>query len=164
LNGPPWRCAPPLLGGDCLKRHLLISISAETQTQCAAQVAARTYFGQFCDAGGVDATSRRGREASFNGADGVVGNGTPSIQRILKHFGNPNHPVCAAAVASHLFLDGAATPPASGGELPASHSLTPSLTALALRSGTPPVPGGEFTHSIRLQVATLWRLSVSLFG
>jgi hypothetical protein len=43
------------------------------------------------DGGGVDATSRRSREASFNGADGVVGNGTPSIERILKHFGNPNH-------------------------------------------------------------------------
>src|SRR5215471_6664638 len=28
------------------------------------------------DIGGVDATSRRSREASFNGADGVVGNGT----------------------------------------------------------------------------------------
>ena len=28
------------------------------------------------DAGGVDATSKRSREASFNGADGVVGNGT----------------------------------------------------------------------------------------
>jgi hypothetical protein len=61
----------------------------------------------------------------------VVGNGTSSKQRIPKHFGNPNHyscfalsgsrlaPVCADAVASHLFLDGAATPPISGGELPA---------------------------------------------
>jgi hypothetical protein len=41
-------------------------------------------------------------------------------KRIPKHSGNPDHPVCAAAVASHLFLDGAATPPMSGGELPAS--------------------------------------------
>jgi hypothetical protein len=32
-------------------------------------------------------------------------------ERITKYFGNPNHPVCAAAVASHLFLDGEATPP-----------------------------------------------------
>src|SRR5215831_1460741 len=75
--------------------------------------------------GGVDATSRRSREASFNGADGVVENGTLSKERILKHFVNPNHPVCAAAVASHLFLDGAATPPVSGGEFPACHSFTP---------------------------------------
>jgi len=29
------------------------------------------------DIGGVDATSRRSREASFNGADGVVERGTP---------------------------------------------------------------------------------------
>src|SRR5215471_4765818 len=81
------------------------------------------------DIGGVDATSRRSREASFNGADGVVGNGTSSQECILKHFVNPNHPVCAAAVASHLFLDGAATPPVSGGELPASHSFVASMTA-----------------------------------
>src|SRR5215470_3670539 len=62
------------------------------------------------DTGGVDATSRRSREASFNGADGVVENVTSSQERILKHFVNPNQPVCAAAVASHLFLDGAAIP------------------------------------------------------
>ena len=42
--------------------------------------------------------------------------GTSSKERILKHHVNPDHPVCAAAVASHLFLDGAATPPVSGGE------------------------------------------------
>jgi hypothetical protein len=54
----------------------------------------------------------------------------PSLERIPKHFGNPDHykcfalsgsrfaPVCAAAVASHLFIDGAATHPISGGELP----------------------------------------------
>src|SRR5262245_32596110 len=79
------------------------------------------------DTGGVDATSRRSREASFNGADGVVGNGTSSEECILKRFGNLNHPVCAALVASHLFLDGAATPPISGGELLASRSFTSSL-------------------------------------
>jgi len=67
----------------------------------------------------VDATSIRSREASFDGADGVVGNGTCSKERIPKHFTNPDHPVCAAAVASHLFFDGAATPPVSEGELPA---------------------------------------------
>jgi hypothetical protein len=44
---------------------------------------------------------------------------TSSKERILKQFVNPNQPVCAAAVASHLFVDGAATPPVSGGELPA---------------------------------------------
>jgi hypothetical protein len=50
----------------------------------------------------------------------VVENGTTSSKEgILKHFVNSNHPVCAAAVASHLFLDGAATPPVSGGVLPA---------------------------------------------
>jgi hypothetical protein len=38
----------------------------------------------------------------------VVENGTSSKERIPKHFVNPNHPVCAAEVASHLFLDGAA--------------------------------------------------------
>src|SRR5215471_21667066 len=83
------------------------------------------------DTGGVDATSRRSREASFNGEDGVVENGTSSQERILKDLVNPDHPVCAAAVASHLFLDGAATPPVSpvsGGELPARHSFTPSMT------------------------------------
>jgi hypothetical protein len=67
------------------------------------------------------------REASFDGADGVVKNGTPSKERIPKRFGNHDHPVCAAAEASHLFLDGAATPPVSGGELPASHSATTQL-------------------------------------
>ena len=34
----------------------------------------------------------------------MVENGTSSKECILKHFVNPNHPVCAAAVASHLFL------------------------------------------------------------
>src|SRR5215467_12339327 len=66
------------------------------------------------DIGRVAATSIRSREASFNGADGVVQSGATFQERILKHFVNPKHPVCAAAVASHLFLDGAATPPVSG--------------------------------------------------
>jgi len=64
--------------------------------------------------GGVDATSRRSREASFKGADGVVKYGTLLREPSPKHFGNPDHPVCAAAVASHLLIDGAATPPISG--------------------------------------------------
>ena len=71
------------------------------------------------DVGGVDATSRRSREASFNGADGVAENGASSKDCILNHFVNGNHPVCAVAEASHLFLDGAATAPVSGVELPA---------------------------------------------
>ena len=40
---------------------------------------------------GAAATSRRSREASFNGADGAVENGTFSKERIPKHFVNPNH-------------------------------------------------------------------------
>src|SRR5215471_1741224 len=87
------------------------------------------------DTGGVAATSRRSCEASFNGADGVVGNGTSSKERIPKHFGNPNHPVCAAAVASHLFIDGAATPPISGGESLASHSFIGSVSAHTIGFG-----------------------------
>jgi hypothetical protein len=117
------------------------------------------------DTGGVDATSKRSRAASFNGADGVVGNGThleevavsdrfhtagilatssdvwhrqrdsgAPKERILKHVGNPNHPVCAAAVAPHLFLNGAATPPVSGGELPAWHLFTASVIGLQISS------------------------------
>jgi len=84
--------------------------------------------------GGVAATSRRSREASFNGADGreaqalasaqPLRDGTSSKERILKQFVDPDHPVCAVKDASHLFLDGAATPPVSGGELRASHSFT----------------------------------------
>jgi len=34
----------------------------------------------------------------------VVENATSSKERIQQHFVNPDHPVCAAAVASHLFL------------------------------------------------------------
>jgi hypothetical protein len=97
------------------------------------------------DIGGVDATSRRSREACFKGADGrqararqgealiVVGNGTSSKERIPKYFGNPNHPVCAAEVASHLFLDGAATPSVSGGEF-ASLTFIPSFYDRAYKS------------------------------
>src|ERR1051326_3174130 len=81
------------------------------------------------DIGGVDATSIKCREASFDGADGVVKDRTLFKKRTPKHFVNPDHPVCAAAVASHLFIDGAATPPISGGELPASNPFTTSLGA-----------------------------------
>src|SRR5215475_15502223 len=44
------------------------------------------------DTGGVDATSRRSREASFDGADGVVGNGTLSKERIPKPSSIPTTP------------------------------------------------------------------------
>ena len=46
----------------------------------------------------------------------MVEDGTSFKERILKRFVNPNHLVSADVVASHLFLDGAATPPMSGGE------------------------------------------------
>jgi hypothetical protein len=84
------------------------------------------------DTAGVDATSRRSREASFNGADGVVGNGTRYKERILRHFVNPNHPVCAVAERG-LFIDVAATPPVSGGEF-ASLTSVPSFYDDAYKS------------------------------
>ena len=68
------------------------------------------------DIGGVDATSIRSREAFFNGADGVVKNGTFDKECISKQFVKPNHPVCAVKERD-LFINGAATPPVSGGEL-----------------------------------------------
>jgi hypothetical protein len=54
------------------------------------------------DTGWVAATSTRSREASFNGADGMVNNGASFKERILKYFVNPDHPA-AATVASHLY-------------------------------------------------------------
>src|SRR5215475_2347611 len=42
--------------------------------------------------------------------------GTLFKKRILKGFRNLDHPGCAAEVASRLFVNGAATPPMSGGE------------------------------------------------
>ena len=65
--------------------------------------------------GGVDATSKRCREATFEGADGVV--------RHEEHFGLPDHPVCNAKKAMQHFIDAAATPPVSGGEFRASGSV-----------------------------------------
>jgi hypothetical protein len=83
----------------------------------------------------------------------VVQNGTLSIECLLKQSGNPNHPVCAAAVASHLFLDGAASPPVSGGELPASRSFTASMTAPRSDSDVLQQPcfRREFPHVIPTQ-------------
>src|SRR5262245_11314087 len=106
------------------------------------------------DIGRVDATSIRCCEASFNGADGVVKNGTSSKERIPKYFGKPNHPVCAAAVASHLFLNGAATPPVSGGELPASRSLTASTTARDLKASAIAAPAAFTAPATYVVVAT----------
>jgi hypothetical protein len=57
----------------------------------------------------VDATSNKNREATFDGADGVVF----KIENMLVF---DHHPVCAASVASRHFHDGAATPPRRGGE------------------------------------------------
>ena len=65
--------------------------------------------------GGVDATSEKYREASFDGADGVV------VQDQTEMFLNLNHhPVCAASDASHFLLTGAATPPGQEGRWPRS--------------------------------------------
>src|SRR5499427_498956 len=87
------------------------------------------------DIGGVDATSRRSREASFNGADGLVQNGTSSKERIPQHFGNPD-PVCGAKEPSRHFIDAAATPPVSGGEWRGHTLLIPqSLNGLQFRRG-----------------------------
>ena len=48
------------------------------------------------DTGGVDATSKRCREATFDGADGVV--------RHTKRFVVPDHPVCGAKVGFAVFF------------------------------------------------------------
>ena len=64
------------------------------------------------------------REASFDGADGVV------VQDQTEMFLNLNHhPVCAASDASHFLLTGAATPPGQEGRWPGPPSmlLPPSL-------------------------------------
>ena len=60
------------------------------------------------------------REASFDGADGVV------VQDQTEMFLNLNHhPVCAASDASHFLLTGAATPPGQEGRWPRDRRLTP---------------------------------------
>src|SRR5437867_1236804 len=59
--------------------------------------------------GGVDAPSRKCREATFEGAAGVVSSAKTWARR-------SDHPVCAASVASRLFISCAATPPVPGGE------------------------------------------------
>ena len=62
--------------------------------------------------GGVDATLKR-REATFDGADGVVIHHKHILELI-------HHPVCATKVASQHLLDRADTPPRRGGEFFAS--------------------------------------------
>src|SRR4029450_13944138 len=59
------------------------------------------------------------REASFDGADGVVVQGQTEMFLNLNH-----HPVCAASDASHFFLTGAATPPRQEGRWP-DRSISP---------------------------------------
>jgi hypothetical protein len=51
----------------------------------------------------VDATSRKCREASFDGADGVVAYRTLS-KRIPKFWLVSDHPVCAEQGSSDIFL------------------------------------------------------------
>jgi len=98
VDSKNW-CATPLLIRGWCKTHDEACVGAvvEGVTNCTGRHSPP-------DIGGVDATSIRSREASFIGADGVVENGTSSTERIVKHFVNPDHPVCAAAVATHLFL------------------------------------------------------------
>ena len=45
--------------------------------------------------GGVDATSRKCREATFDGADRVVAFDQMFQKRVLKHSILSDHPVCA---------------------------------------------------------------------
>jgi hypothetical protein len=84
------------------------------------------------DIGGVDATSKRSREASFKGADGVVGNGTSFEERIPKNSAIATTPSAPLRRLRIFILGGAATPPISGGELQSSHSFTPSMTVFRL--------------------------------
>src|SRR5437016_13973125 len=75
--------------------------------------------------GGVDARSRKCREATLVRADGVARSASP-IGRSLKRrsakslgpeeFCRTDHPVCGASEASRLFINAAATPPFQGGE------------------------------------------------
>ena len=77
------------------------------------------------------------REASFDGADGVV------VQDQTEMFLNLNHhPVCAASDASHFLLTGAATPSWPRGDGPSS-------------------AGGNF--SAKAQVGTIQMKRISLF-
>ena len=64
------------------------------------------------------------REASFDGADGVV------VQDQTEMFLNLNHhPVCAASDASHFLLNGAATPPGQEGRWPGPPGIASTSTA-----------------------------------
>jgi hypothetical protein len=61
------------------------------------------------ETGGVAAALRKSGEAHLSAADGVVSSSEWCVS---------DHPVCAwIMVATRLLLDGASTPPVSGGEL-----------------------------------------------
>ncbi len=69
------------------------------------------------------------REASFDGADGVV------VQDQTEMFLNlNNHPVCAVSDADALFLTGAATPPGQEGRWPSLTSVSPPAVSAVDRS------------------------------
>ena len=87
------------------------------------------------DIGGEDATSGRSREASFNGADGVVENGTSSKNAFRNTSAIRTTPSAPLRWLRIFFL--MAQPPLlyqEGNGAPNS-SITPSLTARAMRGG-----------------------------
>ena len=70
------------------------------------------------------------REASFDGADGVV------VQDQTEMFLNLNHhPVCAASDASHFLLTGAATPPGQEGRWPGTPPCGDARRGISLLPG-----------------------------
>jgi hypothetical protein len=74
------------------------------------------------------------REASFDGADGVV------VQDQTEMFSNLNHhPVCAASDASHFLLTAAATPPVQ--EYPKPPLWSGEITPRNFRIGDLPEDG-----------------------
>jgi hypothetical protein len=62
------------------------------------------------------ATKRMLPKATDYGADGVVSHDELFANALMKHFPARTTPSAPASVAPRLFLDGAATPPVSGGE------------------------------------------------
>jgi hypothetical protein len=75
--------------------------------------------------------SRKWREASFYGADGVVAH----TETLLVS----DHPVCGAKMASPKFFDAAATPPNEEGNMPSTSSstITGILANTSFASGRP---------------------------
>ncbi len=76
--------------------------------------------------GGVDATSRRSCEATFDGADGVVAFEISFGMRFKLGL-TSDHPVCADLDASRHFVSGAATPPLEEGIAPAQQLSPPNV-------------------------------------